>query len=117
MPHAPHPAAGPATLIRAHRDAQADHRAALAAEHDRDLAAARTRLAAIDTRLRALGHAPLADQLTRETHAGTALIIALTCSAEPVHDQNTNELGAAMAAFARTRAGVDAASRHRPAAG
>ncbi len=91
------------SLVRAHRAAQADHRAALAAEHARDLAAARRQLAAIDARIRELGHPDLADQLSGETTTGIALIVALTGPSEP-----SNELGSAIAAFVRTRADVDA---------
>lgn len=94
-------------MIRAHRDTQADHRAALAADHARDLAAARRRLDAIDTRLRTLGHPQLADQLLAETRSGTALIVALTCP-----DQPGGELAAALTAFAHNRHGVDASRVH-----
>jgi hypothetical protein len=66
-------------LVRAHREAQADQRAAIAAEHDRDLTRARLRIAAIDARLCEHGHHNLADQLDRETAAGAALVAALTC--------------------------------------
>lgn len=90
-------------LARAHRDAQADHRAALAADHARDLDTARRRLSALEARLRGLGHPQLADQLTDEARAGTALIVALTCP-----DQPADQLSHAMSTFAQNRAGVDA---------
>jgi hypothetical protein len=110
---------GVQALIRAHRDAQADQRAAIAADHDRDLTAARVRLAAIETRIRSLGFPALADLLETETNAGTVLIVALTCPDEerptvaaatagrPAQD----ELGRALAVFARQRADVDTISR------
>ena len=95
-------------LIRAHRDTQADHRAALAADHHHDLDTARRSLAAIDARLRGLGHDDLAAQLDRETRAGTALIVALTCA----DTHRPDELGAAVATFAHHRASVDSAHAH-----
>jgi hypothetical protein len=99
---------GVKALIRAHRDAQADQRAAIAADHDRDLAAARVRLAAIETRIRSLGFPALADLLETETNAGTVLIVALTCPDEerPTVAATTagmtaqDELGRALAVFA-----------------
>lgn len=108
---------GVQALIRAHRDAQADQRAAIAA--DRDLTAARLRLAAIETRIRSLGFPALADLLEAETNAGTVLIVALTC---PDEEHSTvaattagtpaqDELGRALAVFARQRADVDTISR------
>lgn len=100
-------------LIHAHRETQADHRAALAADHDHDLDTARRRLAAIHTRLRALGYADLADHLDDETRAGTALIVALTCT----DTHRPDELPAALAAFAHHRAGVESARAGRLAAG
>ena len=69
-------------LVRAHRETQADQRAAIAAEHQHDLGRARLRLAAIDARLRDNGATELADQLAREAEAGAALIAALT---SPLH--------------------------------
>jgi hypothetical protein len=109
---------GVQALIRAHRDAQADQRAAIAADHDRDLTAARVRLAAIETRIRSLGFPALADLLETETDAGTVLI-ALTCSDEerPTVAATTvgrpaqDELGRALAVFARQRADVGTISR------
>ena len=103
---------GVKALIRAHRDAQADQRAAIAADHDRDLAAARVRLAAIETRIRNLGFPALADQLETETNAGVVLIVALTCPDQerPTTGQRTtkqDELGRALARFAQLRADVD----------
>jgi len=113
MPQLPHPDSALAPWIRAHRDAQSDQRAAVAAEHARDLAAAQQRLTAIDTRLRALGHSSLADQLTAETRAGTALIVALTCPAELA----TDELAGAIATYTHHRSGVDATrTRSHPGA-
>lgn len=100
-------------LIRAHRDTQADHRAALAADHHHDLDTARRHLAAIGTRLRGLGHHDLADQLDQETRAGTALIVALTCA----DTHRPDELGTAVATFAHHRARVDSARAHWLAAG
>jgi hypothetical protein len=100
-------------LIRAHRDTQADHRAALAADHDRDLDTASRRLAAINARLCVLGQPDLAEQLDKETRSGTALIVALTCC----DAHRPDELGAAVTAFADHRARVDAARAQWPATG
>jgi hypothetical protein len=102
---------GVKALIRAHRDAQADQRAAIAADHDRDLAAARVRLAAIETRIRNLGFPALADQLETETNAGVVLIVALTCSDQDAHDGTEHdEAGRARPCPGQVRA---AASRRR----
>lgn len=100
-------------LIRAHRDTQADHRAALAADHDHGLDTARRRLAAINARLRALRQDDLADQLDQETRAGTALIVALTCP----DTHRPDELSDAVAAFTDHRSRVDATRAHWPATG
>jgi hypothetical protein len=104
-------------LIRAHRDAQADQRAAIAADHDRDLTAARVRLAAVEARIRSLGLPALADLLETETNAGAVLIVALTCpDQEPATTAGTteqDELGRALARFAQQRADVDTISFQR----
>jgi hypothetical protein len=112
---------GVQALIRAHRDAQADQRAAIAADHDRDLTTARVRLAATEARIRSLGFPALADLLETETTAGAFLIVALTC---PDQDRGTtagttaqDELGRALATLARQRADVDTISSQRQAAG
>lgn len=65
-------------LITAHRHAQAEHRNALAAESSRALAAAERSGQVIVEALRRCGADELAEQLLREAHAGTGLIVALT---------------------------------------
>jgi len=65
-------------LVTAHRHAQAEHRNALAAESTRALAAAARRGQVIVEALRRCGADGLAEQLLREAHAGTGLIVALT---------------------------------------
>jgi hypothetical protein len=108
---------GVQALIRAHRDAQADQRAAIAADHDRDLTAARLRLAAVEARIRSMGFPALADLLETETNAGAVLIVALTCpdqeSPTAAGTAAQDELGCALARFARQRADVDTISSRR----
>lgn len=65
-------------LVTAHRRVQAEHRTALAAESTRVLAAASHRLQVIVEALRRCGADQLSEQLLREAHAGTGLIVALT---------------------------------------
>ncbi|MFR9802763.1 hypothetical protein ACL02T_10725 [Pseudonocardia sp. RS010] len=97
-------------LVRAHRDAQADQRAAIATERDRDLGRARLQSAAIEARLRAHGHDALADQLEHEATAGAALVAALTaphCSG----GRDVDQLGQVLTVFAQRRAAVEQSTR------
>lgn len=66
-------------LAAAHRAAQTDHRAALAAEDRRGIEAADRRAHAALSALTELGACDLTAHLTAETRSGDALIIALTC--------------------------------------
>lgn len=66
-------------LVTAHRAAQIDHRAALAAEDRRGIQAADRRAHAALCALTELGAPDLAEHLAAETRSGDALIIALTC--------------------------------------
>jgi len=81
-------------LVTAHRHAQAEHRNALAAESTRALAAAEHRGQVIVEALRRCGEDELAEQLLREAHAGTELIVALTSD-----DADTTEVQRAIAAY------------------
>lgn len=66
-------------MATAHRAAQTDHRAALAAEDRAGIEAADRRARAVLTALAEVGAAELATRLDAETRSGDALIIALTC--------------------------------------
>jgi hypothetical protein len=98
-------------LVRAHRDAQADQRAAIASERARDLGRARLQGAAIEARLRTHGHDALADQLAREATAGAALVAALTAPDHSSGSRDVDQLGQVLTVFAQRRAAVEQATR------
>ncbi|MCE0765957.1 hypothetical protein LWC35_24065 [Pseudonocardia kujensis] len=98
-------------LVRAHRDAQADQRAAIATERDRDLGRARLQSAAIEARLRAHGHDALADQLEHEATAGATLIAALTAPDHCSGGRDVDQLGQVLTVFAQRRAAVEQSAR------
>ena len=98
-------------LVRAHRDAQADQRAAIATECDRDMRRARLQGAAIEARLRAQGHDALADQLEHEATAGAALVAALTAPDDCSGGRDVDQLGQVLTVFAQRRVAVEQSTR------
>jgi hypothetical protein len=91
-------------LVGAHRHTQAEHRAALAAESRRGLAAAEHRATVVLEALRRCGALAVADQLAQEAQAGSGLIVALTSD-----DTTPAELAAAIHAYTQRQVAVEQA--------
>ncbi|AEA28876.1 hypothetical protein Psed_6805 (plasmid) [Pseudonocardia dioxanivorans CB1190] len=91
-------------LARAHRAAQATHRAALAAEHPGPLADAEARLQGITTALGQAAHPALAAALDAEATTGAVLQCVLTAD----DDTSAAELEDALADYQHRRTVVDA---------
>lgn len=90
-------------MATAHRAAQTDHRAALAADDRGGIRAADWRARAVLTALVKFGASELATRLDAETRSGDALLVALTC-------ENTGPDGVddALADYQRDRGLVEA---------
>lgn len=91
-------------LVAAHRRVQAEQRCALGAENIKAFAAARRRSDAIVDALDRCGATAIVELLIRETDAGLALIVALTCDDSP-----PGEIAAALGTYPGLRAAVDTA--------